>query len=281
MLLEKWLGSFNLLSNDKFANIGLLPEEWECASDLCIRVQMLLVAIYFDNYLFNFDKVGNISVFIDSSVQKTGPTPFSSSSSYQNYLDFTVFDLLSVNETLDQMSAPELWNILRLDLKEHVSVPAEIFLNLTLGWEAILLVKFALSLQIACQVVIVGKEKTLVEVRLDFLDHFVNLLLVNLFHFLIAIFVFFFLDKFLAFILIRCVILTISWEKRHELDLGKSVNCRCGCICKRLLVGGQVAHMLLFRCDHIVVQAVNLEDAEETTDFVADDLTFAIIFRDI
>ena len=69
---------------------------------------------------------------------------------------------MSVNETLDKMCTPELWNILSLDLKEHVSIPTEILLDLTFGREAILLVKFALSLQIACKVIIVGEEKTFV-----------------------------------------------------------------------------------------------------------------------
>ncbi len=123
---------------------------------------MQLIAIFFDNYLFNFDKIGHISIFIDSSVQKSGSAPFSSSSSYQNYLHIAIVNFLSVNKSLDQVCAPKLWYILRLDLKEHVPVPAKILLNLTLGWEAILLVKFALSLQIARQVIIVGEEESFV-----------------------------------------------------------------------------------------------------------------------
>ena len=84
MLLEKWLCGFYFFSDDKFTHIGLLPEEWECASYLSIWVQMLLVAIFFDNYLFDFDKISYISIFINSTVQKTGATSFSSSSGYQN-----------------------------------------------------------------------------------------------------------------------------------------------------------------------------------------------------
>ncbi len=111
---------------------------------------MLLVAILLDDNLLDLNKISNISVFINSSVQETSSTPFSSSSGNQDYLDITVFNFLSVNEPLNKVCAPKFWNILRLNLEKHVPVPAEIFLNLTLGWKAILLVKFTLSLQIAC-----------------------------------------------------------------------------------------------------------------------------------
>jgi len=52
----------------ELAHVGLLPEEWESAPDLSIRIEVLLAAFASDHDLLNLNEVGYIAILIDSSV---------------------------------------------------------------------------------------------------------------------------------------------------------------------------------------------------------------------
>lgn len=150
-----------LFGDHKFGHVGLLPEEWESAPDLGIRIEVLLAAFASYHDLFNLNEVGYIAILIDSTVEESCAAALSPPSGDKYKLHFAILDRLVINKALDQVRAPWLRDILRLYLRKHVSVPAKILLNVTLSWEAMLLVKSTLTLQIAREVIVVGEEEAL------------------------------------------------------------------------------------------------------------------------
>ena len=112
-------------------------------------------------------------------MQKSSTTTLATPPCYQDQINVAL-DRLTIDEALHEVCAPELRNVLREELGVHISVPAKVFLDVVFCSEAMLLVKRSLPLQIARQVIVVGKVEALSEVLLDLFDDLADLFAVKL-----------------------------------------------------------------------------------------------------
>ena len=210
-----------------------------------------------DDDLFQLAEVCDVSVFVNPTVKKACSTTFTTTSRNQNEIEL-VTDRLFINKALHEVCAPGLRDTLRLKLCQHVSVPAEVLLDVVLGVEAMLFVQPTLPLQITCQVIIVGEVEAFGQIARDLLDDF---------SYLLSIEVLLLRSCGLCFSLL--LNRTTFLEEGNDGDTVQSVDGSHSSISCWLLVSWNIAHGLSLRCDHEMVEAVNREYTKEATDFIA------------
>ena len=150
MLFKVGQGNLDIFLDDKLADIWLSPEEGERASYLRVRVELraLILGPFPDHDLFKLYKVGHVALLVDAAMQKPRTTTFTTSPSDQDQVELASVHLLTVNKTLHQVRAPELWHTLRLYLLEKIFVPAKTFLHMVLGSESMFFIQYALALKV-------------------------------------------------------------------------------------------------------------------------------------
>ena len=106
---------------------------------------MLILTFHVNRDLFKFAKVCHKAILVNSTMQESSTATFTSATGNQDQINVAL-DRLPVNETLHEVRAPELRDILRKKLCVHISVPAKVFLDVVLRSEAMLCVKCLLPL---------------------------------------------------------------------------------------------------------------------------------------
>ena len=139
MLVKEWFGSGQFFLDDECGDVRLLPEEWECASDLGVAVDLSAVLLFSKDDLLKFNEVGNVTILINAAMQESRTSTLSSPPCNQDQVKL-ILHALSVNETLHQVRAPKLGNALRCDRLKHVSIPREVILDDLFARETMLLI---------------------------------------------------------------------------------------------------------------------------------------------
>ena len=106
---------------------------------------MLILTFHVNRDLFKFAKVCHKAILVNSTMQESSTATFTSATGNQDQINVAL-DRLPVNETLHEVRAPELRDILRKKLCVHISVPTKVFLDVVLRSEAMLCVKCLLPL---------------------------------------------------------------------------------------------------------------------------------------
>jgi len=164
---------------------------------------MLDTVIFFTDYdLLHFDEIGNIAILINASVKEPCASTLRSSPCNQHQVELAL-DTLLVDKALHEVGAPELADVLRPYLLEHIMVPREVLLDVFLGIPTLLFVELALTLQVRGEVVVVREVEAFLQVRLDLGHHLLYLFHVVLLGLVTSSFIFLFLVYQLGFLFLQ------------------------------------------------------------------------------